>query len=67
MRAQADARVLYNVTVSGLTSTLPGPGDIVKMYCDMRATYPRDISVEIRPVADSYHISNKVDWHHGDH
>lgn len=67
MRPQPDTPILYSVTVSGLTATLPGPGDIVKMYCSMRAAYPRDISVELRPADDRLHSSNKVDWQHGDH
>lgn len=50
MKAQIEAHRLYDVTVSGVTATLDGPGDVVAMYRKMRGAYPPDLSVEIRSI-----------------
>ncbi len=69
MKAHMQARPLYDVTVSGLTSTLTGPRDIVAMYRQMRQVYSADLSLEIRALRDEPAVTGgvvyKVNWHYG--
>lgn len=67
MKAPVEARRLYDVTVLGVTATMPGPPDIVAMYRKVRDAYPPRLSVEIKSLED--HSSRRMDKghsHHGD-
>ena len=71
MKPQAQVRRRYDVTVSGLTSTLEGPRDIVAMYRQVRRVFSAELSLEIKAIDDEPGtaglLDNKVDCYYGHH
>lgn len=72
MTQPAATHHIYTVTVSGETATLAGPDDIVEMYVQLRSSYPRGVSVELKSLDDDLRLHHaplveKVDSYHGNH